>query len=36
MTPLCSKDKCKNRSLGMGTQPPDILEDFSEITFVQR
>jgi hypothetical protein len=35
MTPLCSKDKCKNRSLGIGTQPPDILEDFSEITFVQ-
>tara|TARA_R100001440_G_scaffold3438_1_gene8470 strand:- start:277 stop:1815 length:1539 start_codon:yes stop_codon:yes gene_type:complete len=34
-TPLCSKDKCKHRALGIGTQPPDIVNDFTNITYTR-
>ena len=34
-TPLCDKDKCKFRALGIGSQPPPIVNDFTEINFVK-
>ena len=34
-TPLCDKDKCKFRKLGTGSQVPDLIDDFDEITFIR-
>ena len=34
-TPLCDKEKCKFRKLGIGSQVPDLIDDFDEITFIR-
>ena len=34
-TPLCDKDKCKFRALGIGSQPPPIVTDFTDIQFIK-
>jgi hypothetical protein len=34
-TPLCDKDKCKFRKLGIGSQVPDLIDDFEEIEFIR-
>ncbi len=34
-TPLCDKDKCRFRALGIGSQPPPIVTDFTEISFIK-
>lgn len=34
-TPLCDKDKCKFRALGIGSQPPPIVSEFTDINFVR-
>ena len=35
-TPLCDKDKCKFRKLGIGSQVPDLIDDFDEIEFYKK
>ena len=34
-TPLCDKEKCKFRNLGIGSQVPDMIEDFKDIEYVR-
>lgn len=34
-TPLCDKEKCKFRNLGIGSQVPDMIEDFKQIEYVR-
>jgi hypothetical protein len=31
MTPICNKDLCRLRKLGIGAQAPDIIDEFSEV-----
>ena len=35
ITPICNKDACKFRKLGIGTQVPDAVEDFEDIEFIR-
>jgi len=35
ITPICNKDLCKFRKLGIGSQVPDLIDDFDEITFIR-
>lgn len=35
IAPICDKDKCKFRSLGIGSQAPEIVSDFSNVTFIK-
>ena len=34
-TPLCDKEKCKFRNLGIGSQVPDMIDDFKQIEYVR-
>ena len=34
-TPLCDKEKCKFRNLGIGSQVPDLIDEFEEIEFIR-
>ena len=31
--PICNKELCKQRRLGIGEATPEVIEDFSDITF---
>mgnify|MGYP005684786611 FL=1 len=33
--PICNKDLCKTRSLGIGDEIPEIIESFENIEFIQ-
>jgi|TARA_E500000305_G_scaffold111193_1_gene121921 hypothetical protein len=35
ITPICNKDLCKFRKLGIGSQVPDLIDDFEEIEFIR-
>ena len=35
ITPICNKDLCKFRKLGIGSQVPDMIEDFKQIEYVR-
>ena len=35
ITPLCNKDLCKLRKLGIGTQVPDIKDEFKDIVYIE-
>ena len=33
--PICNKEVCKNRRLGIGEQVPDVIDEFTNITYIQ-
>ena len=33
--PICNKELCKQRRLGIGEATPEVIEDFSDITFIR-
>jgi hypothetical protein len=33
LSPICNKEVCKNRPLGIGAEAPDIVNDFKDITY---
>jgi hypothetical protein len=35
ITPICNKDLCKFRKLGIGSQVPDLIDDFEDIEFTR-
>jgi len=35
ITPICNKDLCKFRKLGIGSQVPDLIDDFEKIEFTR-
>ena len=35
LMPLCNKDLCKQRRLGIGEATPEVIEDFTNITFIR-
>ena len=35
VAPLCNKDLCKLRKLGIGSQVPDMIDDFEDVEFIR-
>ena len=35
ITPICNKDLCKFRKLGIGSQVPDLIDDFDDINLLE-
>jgi hypothetical protein len=35
ITPICNKDLCKLRKLGIGSQVPDLIDEFEEVEFIR-
>ena len=35
IAPLCNKDLCKLRKLGIGSQVPDMIDDFADVQFIR-
>ena len=35
IAPLCNKDLCKLRKLGIGSQVPDMIDDFEDVEFIR-
>ena len=35
LSPICNKEVCKTRALGIGFEPPNIINDFTDITYTR-